>query len=263
MRGSRVLGAAGALAVAAAGFWAAAAVSAGGTIHDFVGAYQGFYFDQVDGQNGPFTFTMTEVENNQADATLVAGPETTPFHVTMGASNVFTAVGTGPLGFVAHGTATQFGDGSSLERSRYTLRDRSAGALEKGTLLFLQSFPDAGAAQLPSALTGSFVRDDGQTGDISVELAQQGSQFQGTGSFDGLDFPFVGTIGAPAVGPSGAPGIAPVHAISVSSVASIVIGGTWTAAPQPHMVGTVEITFADGSVHTATFTLAGSPTAGG
>ena len=247
MKGSKTLRGVGVLAVAAAGFWGSG-LAVGGTVSSFVGSYQGFFFDQVDGQNGPFTFTMTEVENNQADAVLTAGAETTPFHVTIGESNVFNAVGTGPVGFRAHGNITEFGDGSSIERSHYILRHGEGGTLEKGVLIFLQSFPADGAAQLPATLTGSFVRDDGQTGELSVSLTQQGSEFQGTGSFGGLAFPFVGTVG-------GAGGTAPVHAISVSDLATITIDGTWSTSPGPELDGSVNITFADGSVHTATFTL--------
>jgi hypothetical protein len=121
-----------------------------------------------------------------------------------------------------------------------------------GTLDLIQSLPSDGAVQLPSVLGGSFLRDDGQTGRISVELSgQKGSDFQGTALFGDLPFPFVGSIGSPDLRNG-----APVRALSVSPFGTLLVVGTWEAAPQPHMDGMVMATFADGSVHTASFTLA-------
>jgi hypothetical protein len=224
-------------------------------VEDLAGHYQGFFQSSVTGEIGNFTFDLTASHNRQLDGVLVSPtlPESLPFHVTVAASGVATAVGPG-FNFVARlmeeeGIFYFFGHSDS----KHTLVN---GTNDAGTLNFIKSFPSDGAVQLPSMLAGSFVRDDGQTGTISVDIrSQKGSDFQGVAMFGGLPFPFVGSIGGMTPPDGTTPASAPVGALSVSPAGTLLIAGAWQEAPQPHIDGTVRATFADGSVHTANFEL--------
>ena len=227
-------------------------------VEDLAGHYQGFSQSSVTGEIGTFTLDMTASHNRQLDGVLTSPtlPESLPFHVTVAASGVATAVSPGgDFSFVARlmeeeGIFYFFGHGDLGHKLIV------GGATDVGTLDFIKSFPGDGAVQLPSMLAGSFVRDDGQTGKISVDVrSQKGSDFQGVAMFGDLPFPFLGSIGAMTPPDGTMPASAPVRALSVSPAGTLVITGTWKEAPQPHMDGTVMATFADGSVHTATFEL--------
>jgi hypothetical protein len=219
------------------------------TAVEYSGRWQGFFQSSITGEIGPFTLDLAATHNRQLDGTLSSPtlPMLLPFHVTVAASDVFTAVSPGG-NFVVHGT--QDAGFIWFEHGDYKLRQ--GGVTDLGTLDFFKSFPDQGAVQLPSALDGTFVRDDGQAGEIIVVCRpQEGSAFQGIATFGGLPFPFLGSIGAPDDG-----GMAPVRALSVSPAGTLLITGVWdTGAPQPHMDGVVRASFADGSVHTADFEL--------
>ena len=217
-------------------------------VEDLAGHWQGFFDSSVTGEIGIFELDMTAAHNRQLDGMLSSPtlPTSLPFHVTVGASDVFNAVSPGG-NFVVHGM--QDAGFIWFEHGDYKLRQ--GGMTDLGTLHFFKSFPSNGAVQLPSRLDGRFVRDDGQTGEIIVVCrGQKGSDFDGVATFDGIPFPFLGSIGAPDAG-----GMAPVRALSVSPAGTLLITGNWdTAAPQ-HMDGFVKATFGDGSVHTATFEL--------
>lgn len=227
-------------------------------VEDLAGHYQGFFQSSVTGEVGTFTLDMTASHNRQLDGILTSPtlPESLPFHVTVAASGVATAVSPGgDFNFVARlmeeeGIFYFFGHGDLGHKLIV------GGANDVGTLAFIKSFPGDGAVQLPSMLEGSFVRDDGQTGTISVDVCgQTGSDFQGVAMFGDLQFPFLGSIGAMTPPDGTMPASAPLRALSVSPAGTLLITGTWQEAPQPHMDGTVMATFADGSVHTANFEL--------
>jgi hypothetical protein len=227
-------------------------------VEDLAGHYQGFFQSSVTGEIGTFTLDMTASHNRQLDGVLTSPtlPESLPFHVTVAASGVATAVSPGgDFNFVARlmeeeGIFYFFGHGDLGHKLIV------GGTNDVGTLAFIKSFPGDGAAQLPSMLAGSFVRDDGQTGTISVDVCSQtGSDFQGVAMFGDVPFPFLGSIGAMTPPDGTMPASAPVRALSVSPAGTLLITGTWQDAPQPHMDGTVMATFADGSVHTANFEL--------
>jgi hypothetical protein len=226
-------------------------------VEDLAGHYQGFSQSSVTGEIGTFTLDMTASHNRQLDGVLTSPtlPDSLPFHVTVAASGVATAVSPGgDFGFVARLTEHEgifyfFVHGESKHKL-------VGGGTDVGTLDFIKSFPGDGAVQLPSMLAGAFVRDDGQTGTISVDVgSQKGSDFQGVAMFGDLPFPFLGSIGAMTPPDGTTPASAPVRALSVSPAGTLLITGTWREAPQPHMDGTVMATFADGSVHTANFEL--------
>lgn len=203
--------------------------------------------------------TLTAEQPSLLGGALTIGGTTIPLQVASAPSGAFIAYGTGRARFLTAGRASAFGDGSLLSTSWYLMLGTGHG-IDTGSLRFLRSFPDSPAApQLPTSMTGSFVRDDGQTGQLGLDLSQRGTSFSGTAQFGEMSFPFLGTIGA-----GQAP--EPVHAISVSPQATIEIDGAYVpggvAAPQPHLDGTVTATFADGSVHTATFTLVPAVQAG-
>jgi hypothetical protein len=227
-------------------------------VEDLAGHHQGFFHSSVTGEIGVFALDLTATHNRQLDGVLSSPtlPVSLPFHVTVSASNNFTAVSPGGA-FVVHGSIVSW-----FEHADYRLR--AGGTTDVGTLDFFQSFPDAGAVQLPRALGGSFVRDDGQQGRIDVDISgQQGSNFQGTAMFGDLPFPFVGSIGASTPGGPDRPGSAPVHALSVTPFGTLLVEGTWVSGPQPHLDGMVTAMFADGSVHTASFVLAPARVIGG
>jgi hypothetical protein len=225
-------------------------------VEDLAGHYQGFFQSSVSGDIGTFTLDLTASHNRQLDGVLSSPtlPESLPFHVTVAASGVATAVGPS-FNFVARlieeeGIFYFFGHGDLGHKLIV------GGTTDVGTLAFIKSFPSDGAVQLPPMLEGSFVRDDGQTGDISVDVCSQtGSDFQGVATFGDLSFPFLGSIGAMTPPDGTMPASAPVRVLSVSPAGTLLITGTWQEAPQPHMDGTVMATFADGTVHTATFEL--------
>jgi hypothetical protein len=217
-------------------------------VEDLAGHWQGFFDSSVTGEIGIFTLDMTASHNRQLDGVLGSPtlPTSLPFHVTVGASDVFNAVSPGG-NFVVHGH--QDAGFIWFEHGDYKLRQ--GGMTDMGTLDFFKSFPGDGAVQLPPLLDGRFVRDDGQTGEIIVVCRdQRGSDFDGVATFDGIPFPYLGSIGAPDAG-----GMAPVRALSVSPFGTLLITGEWTEGPQPHLDGMVMATFADGSVHTADFEL--------
>jgi hypothetical protein len=245
-----------AAAVLALGAGQARAHSLPTAVEDLAGHWQGFFQSSVTGEIGTFTLDMTATHNRQLDGVLSSPtlPVSLPFHVTVAASDVFTAVGPGG-NFVVHGH--QAGP-PGFERGDYRLRQ--GGVTDIGTLTFFQSFPGANAAQLPSRLDGTFVRDDGQTGEIIVVCRdQRGSDFDGVATFGDVPFPFLGSIGAPDDR-----GIAPVRALSVSPAGTLLITGVWnTGGPQPHLDGVVIAMFADGSVHTASFELVPAVLVGG
>src|SRR5262249_8986816 len=150
--------------------------------------------------------------------------------------DVFTAVSPGGE-FVVHGEQDAF---IWFERGEYRLRQGDM--TDVGTLNFFKSFDPAGAPELPPMLAGRFVRDDGQTGAIIAVLrGQKGSDFEGTALFDGVPFPFLGSIGAPDE-----QGMAPVRALSVSPAGTLLITGEWATGPVPHLDGMVHATFGDG-----------------
>lgn len=238
------------LVLGVAGLWAGAAIGAG-DVNGFAGGYQGFFMNTIGGLTaGNFTMTLSGSHNRQLEGTLTAASTTVPFHVTIGASNVFTAVSGGPFGFVVHGNVTDFGDGSSISTADYKLRGPAGN--EGGTLVFLQSFNTSNPSQLPPSMSGRFLRDDGQTGDLSLRLSQKGSEFQGVAMFAGIPFPFVGTIGAGNPPAGDKAGSAPVHAISVSLAGTLTIDGSFSNGI---LIGMMKGSLADGSVHTASFQL--------
>ena len=160
-------------------------------VEDLAGHYQGFFQSSVTGEIDTFTLDMTASHNRQLDGVMISPklPESLPFHVTVAASGVATAVSPGGgFNFVARlmeeeGIFYFFGH----TESKHTL---VGGTNDIGTLAFIKSFPGDGAVQLPSMLAGSFVRDDGQTGTISVDVCSQtGSDFQGVAMFGDLPVP--------------------------------------------------------------------------
>jgi hypothetical protein len=219
------------------------------TAVEYAGRWQGFFQSSVTGEIGTFTLNLVATHNRQLDGTLSSPtlPTSLPFHVTVAASDVFTAVSPGG-NFVVHGMQ----DAGFIWFEHGDYRLRLGGVTDLGMLDFFKSFPDADAAQLPSALDGTFVRDDGQTGRISVDVrGQKGSDFQGVAMFGDLPFPYLGSIGAPDDH-----GMAPVRALSVSPAGTLLITGVWdTGGPEPHLDGMVRAAFGDGSVRTATFEL--------
>ena len=161
-------------------------------VEDLAGHYQGFFQSSVTGEIGTFTLDMTASHNRQLDGVLTSPtlPESLPFHVTVAASGVATAVSPGgDFNFVARlmeeeGIFYFFGHGDLGHKLIV------GGTNDVGTLAFIKSFPGDGAVQLPSMLAGSFVRDDGQTGTISVDVCSQtGSDFQGVAMFGDLPVP--------------------------------------------------------------------------
>jgi len=219
------------------------------TAVEYSGRWQGFFESSVTGEIGTFTLDMEATHNRQLDGTLSSPtlPMSLPFHVTVGASNVFTAVSPGG-NFVVHGTQ----DAGFIWFEHADYRLRQSGMTDAGMLHFFKSFSDLPAVQLPARLAGTFLRDDGERGIIAVLLqGQRGNDFDGVAMFGGIPFPFLGSIGAlDARG-----GMAPVRALSVSPAGTLLITGDWSEGPAPHLDGMVMATFADGSVHTADFEL--------
>jgi prepilin-type processing-associated H-X9-DG protein len=217
-------------------------------VENLAGHWQGFFDSSVTGEIGTFTLDMTAAHNRQLDGMLMSPtlPTPLPFHVTVGASDVFTAVSPGG-NFVVHGMQDAF---IWFEEGAYRLRQ--GGMTDLGMLHFFKSFSDLPAVQLPSMLDGTFVRDDDERGIIAVLVqGQQGNDFNGVAMFGGIPFPFLGSIGA-----ADAHGMAPVRALSVSPAGVMLVTGDWNgAAREPHLDGRVMVTFADGSVHTADFEL--------
>jgi len=217
-------------------------------VEDLAGHWQGFFDSSVTGEIGTFTLDMEAAHNRQLDGMLGSPtlPASLPFHVTVGASDVFNAVSPGG-NFVVHGAQ----DAGFIWFEHGAYRLRQGGMTDVGMLHFFKSFSELPAVQLPSVLDGRFVRDDGQTGEIIVVCRdQRGNDFQGVAMFGGVSFPFLGSIGA-----ADAQGMAPVRALSVSPAGVMLITGDWNGGPAPHLDGMVMVTFADGSVHTADFEL--------
>jgi hypothetical protein len=220
------------------------------TAVEYGGHWQGFFQSSLTGELGTFTLDLVPTHNRQLDGTLSSPtlPMSLPFHVTVAASNVFTAVSPGG-NFVVHGNQDAF---IWFEHAAYRLRQ--GGMTDVGTLHFFKSFSELPAVQLPTELRGRFVRDDGQTGEIIVVCrGQRGNDFDGVAMFSGIPFPlpFLGSIGA-----LDANGMAPVRALSVSPAGTFLIVGDWNGIGDPHLRGVVHATFADGSVHTADFDIA-------
>jgi hypothetical protein len=218
-------------------------------VEGLAGHWQGFFDSSVTGEIGTFTLDMTAAHNRQLDGMLSSPtlPMSLPFHVTVGASDVFTAVSPGG-NFVVHGMPGAF---ILFEQADYKLRQ--GGMTDRGMLHFFKSFSDLPAVQLPTELRGTFVRDDGERGIIAVLLqGQRGNDFFGEAMFGDIPFPlpFLGSIGA-----MDADGMAPVRALSVSPAGSFLIVGDWNGIFDPGIRGMVHATFADGSVHTADFEL--------
>jgi hypothetical protein len=218
-------------------------------VEDLAGHWQGFFDSSVTGEVGPFALDMRASHNRQLDGLLSSPTLQTslPFHVTVSASDVFNAVSPGG-NFVVHGMQDEF---IWFERADYKLRQ--GGMTDLGTLHFFKSFSGLPAVQLPTELRGSFVRDDGQTGEIIiVARGQRGNDFFGEATFGGIPFPlpFLGSIDA-----LDANGMASLRALSVSPAGTFLITGDWNGIGDPHIHGMVHATFADGSVHTADFDL--------
>jgi hypothetical protein len=243
-----------AAAALALGVGQAPALSSPTAVEDLAGHWQGFFqSSHPPVQIGNFVLDTTIERNRQLDGTLSSPtlPMSLPFHVTVGASGVFTAVSPGG-NFVVHGMLDA--DFSFFAHGDYRLRQ--GGMTDIGTLDFFKSFPAEGAVQLPSALEGPFVRDDGQTGRILVGIHfQSGSDFGGVAMFGDVPFPFLGSIGA-----ADDHGMAPVRALSVSPAGTILITGVWDTAPLG-MNGMARVTLGDGSVRFINYGL--SPAAGG
>jgi hypothetical protein len=221
------------------------------TAVEYGGHWQGFFQSSLTGEIGTFTLDLVATHNRQLDGTLSSPtlPMSLPFHVTVAASNVFTAVSPGG-NFVVHGA--QEAGFIWFEHAAYRLRQ--GGMTDVGTLHFFKSFSELPAVQLPRMLEGTFVRDDGQTGRIVLFVRdQQGADFEGVATFAGIPFPlpFLGSIGA-----LDANGMAPVRALSVSPAGTFLVVGDWNGIGDPHLRGMVKAMFADGSVHTADFVLA-------
>lgn len=222
------------------------------TAVEYSGRSQGFFLSDLTGQIGTFSIQLTRAENRRYDGVLMSPtlPAAIPFGVTVSASNNFTAIGMGGSFVVNHGSVQLFGDGSWRASADYRLRTPQG--TDVGSLVFLRSFNVANPAQLPVAMYGRFLRDDGQTGDLSLRLSQKGSEFQGVAMFAGIPFPFVGTVGAAPPPEGDKIGSAPVHAISVSAAGNLTIDGSFSNGI---LIGMVKGTLADGSTHSATFEL--------
>lgn len=214
-----------------------------------MGSYRGFFLSSLTGETGPFSFDLTETHNRQLDGTLMVTGMDFPFHVTVAASHVFNAVGNGGS-FVAHGMVDVMPDGSSISMADYRL------GADRGKLLFLHPVPTANPAKLSDMYQGSFLRDDGQTGQLIIVVRQEGSSFQGmatflidTGQPDLLPItlPYLATVGA--AGEKGAP----IHVISLTPFASLTADAMLTL--NGNIMGTVRVMFGDGSVHVARFDL--------
>ena len=124
------------------------------TAVEYSGRWQGFFDSSVTGEIGTFTLNMEATHNRQLDGTLSSPtlPMSLPFHVTVGESNVFTAVSPGG-NFVVHGT--QDAGFMWFEHADYRLRQ--GGGRRRRHAPFLQVVPGpAGAVQLPSVLDGRF-----------------------------------------------------------------------------------------------------------
>jgi hypothetical protein len=226
------------------------------TAVEYSGRWQGFFESSVTGEIGTFTLNMEATHNRQLDGTLSSPtlPMSLPFHVTVGESNVFTAVSPGG-NFVVHGTQ----DAGFIWFEHADYRLRQGGMTDVGMLHFFKSFSDLPAVQLPDRLVGPFLRDDGERGIIAVLVQRQrGNDFEGVAMFGGIQFPFLGSIGG-----TGANGTAPVRALSVSPAGTLMITGNWTGGPAPHLDGMVMASLADGSVHTADFELVPAVLTGG
>jgi hypothetical protein len=226
-------------------------------VEDLAGHWQGFFQSSLTSEIGAFTLDMTAEHNRQLDGTLSSPtlPMSLPFHVTVGASDVFNAVSQGG-NFVVHGMQDAF---IWFEQADYKLRQ--GGMTDLGMLHFFKSFTDLPAVQLPTELRGTFLRDDGERGIIAVLLqGQRGNDFFGEAMFGDIPFalPFLGSIGA-----MDANGMAPLRALSVSPAGTFLITGDWNGIGDPHIRGMVHATFADGSVHTADFELVPAVLTGG
>jgi hypothetical protein len=133
-------------------------ISTDPTAVEYAGRWQGFFQSSVTGEIGTFTLDLAAAHNRQLDGTLRSPTlkMSLPFHVTVGASDVFTAVSPGG-NFVVHGRH----DAGFIWFEHGDYRLRQGGMTDLGMLNFFNSFPDEGAVQLPSELDGTFVRDDG------------------------------------------------------------------------------------------------------
>jgi len=212
-----------------------------------MGSYRGFFLSSMTGENGPFAFDLGVTRHRQLDGTLTVTGQAFPFNVTISASHVFTAVGTGGS-FVAHGMVAVNGDGSSISMADYKL------GADRGTLLFLHPVPTANPARLALTYSGTFTRDDGQTGLLIIVVRQNGSWFDGMATFTTdtgqpeFALPYLATVGA--TGDRGAP----IHFINLTPIASLTAGAMLTINGDG-IHGMVNVTFGDGSVHTAMFDL--------
>lgn len=232
------------LAIAIA-FGAAPAQAADPTAVEYaMGSYQGFFLSSVTGEGGMFSMDLTPVHHRQLDGNLMVTGMSIPFEVTIGSSQVFTAVGEHGA-FVAHGKILQVnGDGSVVAMSDYQL------GADRGTLLFLKPIPTDNPAQLANTYTGSFTRDDGQRGALIIVVRQDGSSFAGMATFGdpaagGMTIPYLATVGVP---PSPI-----IHIISLTPFATLTADATVNG--DGSIRGNVHVMFGDGSVHMATFTL--------
>ena len=214
------------------------------------GHWFGYFQSSLTGEVGSFDLAIPFQQNRRFAGTLSSPtlPRSIPFDGTLAASDRFSVIGhvSSDLNFRVKGVVKFFNETKTFGRATADYDLTTPAGRDEGSLLFLQSFDVPNAAQLPPRMSGGFTRDDGQKGTISVELGQKGSDFEGVGMFGDLPFPFRGSIGAFA------PGGAPVHAISVSPYATITIDCQWLDGV---LIGGVNASFADGSVHTASFFL--------
>ena len=237
------------LAVAIA-FGVAPAQAADPTAVEYAaGSYQGFFLSSMTGENGMFSMDLAPIHHRQLHGNLMVTGMTIPFNVTIGQSQVFTAVGQHGA-FVAHGKILQVnGDGSVVAMSHYKL------GADRGTLLFLKPIPTDNPLQLANTYTGSFTRDDGQTGALIIVVRQVGSYFSGMATFGdlaagGMSVPYGATVGVVPPDPDKG---APIHIISLTPFATLTADATVNG--DGSISGVVHVMFGDGSVHTARFTL--------
>ena len=237
------------LAVAIA-FGVAPAQAADPTAVEYAaGRYQGFFLSSMTGENGMFSMDLAPVHHRQLNGNLMVTGMTIPFKVTIGQSQVFTAVGAHGA-FVAHGNILQVnGDGSVVAMSHYKL------GADRGRLLFLKPIPTDNPIKLANTYTGSFTRDDGQTGALIIVVRQEGSFFSGMATFGdlaagGMSVPYGATVGVVPPDPDKG---GPIHIISLTAFATLTADATVNG--DGSIRGSVHVMFGDGSVHTATFTL--------
>jgi hypothetical protein len=234
--------------VVAIAFGAAPVQAADPTAVEYAaGSYQGFFLSSMTGENGMFSMDLTPVRHRQLDGNLMVTGMSIPFNVTIGSSQVFTAVGEHGA-FVVHGNILEVnGDGSVVAMSNYKL------GADRGTLLFLKPIPTDNPAQLANTYAGSFTRDDGQTGALIIVVRQVGSSFSGMATFGdpsagGMSVPYLATVGVVPPDPD-----TPIHVISLTPFATLTADATVNG--DGSISGNVNVMFGDGSVHTASFTL--------